>query len=68
MVNRPRHALTRQMHFFAELKAVADELRGSDPGSTGHKGEPFEDLAWREALRRRRARLLATARSATAPA
>ena len=60
MTSRPRFALTRQMHFFGELKAAAEDIRRRRPEGADLSTESVEDMAWREALRRRAARLAAT--------
>ena len=68
MLNRPRLALTRQMHFFAEFQKVLAELRRRQEHTGGNLGAPIEDLAWNEALRRRRARLASAPYCAGEPA
>ena len=57
MIRKPRVALSRQMHFFAEFQKALAELRQQAAETDGDLGRGLEDLAWAEALRRRRARL-----------
>jgi hypothetical protein len=59
MTKQPRHALTRQMHFFVEFQQVLAELCARSDRPVGDLSSDIEDLAWRKALRRRRARLAA---------
>jgi hypothetical protein len=63
MTKRPRYALSRQMHHFAELDSVLRELRGKaelHPHGKVVEDNGLANLAWHEALRRRMARLLET--------
>lgn len=59
-MRKPRHALTRYMHQFDEVRAVLHELDGlsdAELKSLGTSRDRLEDYAWQEALRRRAARL-----------
>ena len=68
MIRQPRVALSRQMHFFAEVRKVLGELRQRADTAGDDLGRGLEDLAWAETLWRRRARLGPAAYWAGVPA